>query len=143
MSYRCSTITIALSYGCRGACPATIRCHLHTQLTEDLLHVVPDTYRNLTSQLPAFYEGPWVFKRGGLYYLMYPTLHSMDEGERLEYATAHAPQGPWTPRGVLLGGVDLCVDFVCGILCVDLYVGLGAACVLMSVTIPPPFQACS
>ena len=69
------------------------------QLTDDLLHAVPDTERNLTDQLPAFYEGPWAFKRGGVYYLMYPTLHHMEEGERLEYATAHAPQGPWTPRG--------------------------------------------
>ncbi|MEN3111252.1 family 43 glycosylhydrolase [Uliginosibacterium paludis] len=42
-------------------------------------------------------EGPWVFKRQGLYYF------TMPEGNRvLSYYTARSPKGPWTYRGVFM-----------------------------------------
>lgn len=42
-------------------------------------------------------EGPWVFKRGGLYYF------TMPEGNRvLSYYTAKSPKGPWAYRGVIM-----------------------------------------
>lgn len=42
-------------------------------------------------------EGPWVFKRQGLYYF------TMPEGNRvLTYYTARSPKGPWTYRGVIM-----------------------------------------
>lgn len=42
-------------------------------------------------------EGPWVFKRGGLYYF------TMPEGNRtLTYYTAKSPRGPWAYRGVFM-----------------------------------------
>jgi beta-xylosidase len=42
-------------------------------------------------------EGPWVFKRNGIYYF------SMPEGNRvLTYYTASSPKGPWKYRGVIM-----------------------------------------
>ncbi|MFT7775067.1 family 43 glycosylhydrolase [Roseateles sp.] len=42
-------------------------------------------------------EGPWVFKRNGLYYF------TMPEGNRiLTYYTARTPKGPWAYRGVIM-----------------------------------------
>lgn len=41
------------------------------QLMPDLRAVVPGTVKDLTKQLPNFYEGPWLFERNGAYYLMY------------------------------------------------------------------------
>lgn len=42
-------------------------------------------------------EGPWVFKRGGLYYFTMP-----EHNRILTYYTATAPTGPWTYRGVIM-----------------------------------------
>ncbi|GGA68974.1 hypothetical protein GCM10011369_08260 [Neiella marina] len=45
-------------------------------------------------------EGPFVFKRNGLYYLTYP----VDEhgNEEIAYATSDKPLGPYTYRGVIM-----------------------------------------
>jgi len=55
-------------------------------------------------KLPFYLEGPWLHKRGGLYYLTYA---SIDEGkqknEHISYATATSIRGPWTYRGELTG----------------------------------------
>lgn len=51
--------------------------------------------------LPRYVEGPWLHKRGDMYYLTYA---SMGQGrEAIEYATAPSMDGPWTPRGELTG----------------------------------------
>lgn len=51
--------------------------------------------------LPGYVEGPWLHKRGDIYYLTYA---SMGKGrEAIAYATAPSPEGPWTPRGELTG----------------------------------------
>ncbi|KTF68341.1 glycoside hydrolase family 43 protein [Sphingomonas sp. HT-1] len=53
---------------------------------------------------PDFEEGPWLHKRGKLYYLTYASLdRSRHRDERVSYATAPAITGPWTPRGELTG----------------------------------------
>lgn len=44
------------------------------QLNDDLLSIKQETLVNLTSQLPQFYEGPWLHKYNGVYYLSYPTI---------------------------------------------------------------------
>lgn len=46
-----------------------------------------------------FIEGPWVYKRNGLYYLVYASKG--EENERVEYATSNSPEGPWEYRGIL------------------------------------------
>ena len=45
-------------------------------------------------------EGPYMFERNGLYYLTYP--HVENETERLEYATADNPMGPFEVKGVIM-----------------------------------------
>ena len=45
-------------------------------------------------------EGPFQFERNGIYYLTYP--HVANKIERLEYATATSPMGPFKWTGVIL-----------------------------------------
>jgi beta-xylosidase len=45
-----------------------------------------------------YFEGPWVHKYNGTYYLSY----SIGEGQRMAYATAGNPLGPFTFRGYIL-----------------------------------------
>lgn len=54
--------------------------------------------------LPRFVEGPWLHKRGDLYYLTYA---SMGRGrETIAYATSKSMDGPWEYKGVLTGEAD-------------------------------------
>ncbi|NJQ00323.1 glycoside hydrolase family 43 protein [Streptomyces zingiberis] len=49
---------------------------------------------------PTLYEeGPWVYKRGGLYYLVFAAECC---SEFLAYSTAPGPTGPWTYRGTVM-----------------------------------------
>lgn len=53
---------------------------------------------------PNFEEGPWLHKRGGLYYLTYASLdRATHTDERVSYATAPSIEGPWTYRDELTG----------------------------------------
>mgnify|MGYP006246257181 FL=1 len=42
-------------------------------------------------------EGPWVFKRAGLYYFTMP-----ENNRTLSYYTSESPTGPWTYQGVIM-----------------------------------------
>lgn len=44
-----------------------------------------------------FTEAPWVYKRKGLYYLVY----AANFPETIEYCTAEKPEGPWVYRGLI------------------------------------------
>jgi beta-xylosidase len=51
---------------------------------------------------PDFVEGPWLHKRGNLYYLTYASLDPKTQSaEHTSYATATSLDGPWTYRGEL------------------------------------------
>lgn len=54
------------------------------------------------SQFPdeGLKEGPFVFERNGIYYMTYP--HVANKTERIEYATADNPLGPFTFQGVIM-----------------------------------------
>lgn len=55
-------------------------------------------------ELPDFEEGPWIFRRGSTYYLVYASLdRSISRDERIAYATAPSITGPWTRRGEVTG----------------------------------------
>ncbi|MGK3990836.1 glycoside hydrolase family 43 protein [Sorangium sp. So ce136] len=50
--------------------------------------------------LSGFTEGPWFYKRGSLYYLVYAAIAG---SEKISYATSNSPTGPWTVRGDIMG----------------------------------------
>jgi len=54
--------------------------------------------------LNNFHEGPFVFKRKGIYYMIYPDSHRSQpiKGNRMNYATSDKPLGPWKYQGILL-----------------------------------------
>jgi arabinoxylan arabinofuranohydrolase len=53
---------------------------------------------------PHFEEGPWLHKRGDLYYLTYASWdRKTQSSEHVSYATAPSVTGPWTYRGLLTG----------------------------------------
>ncbi|HEY1112107.1 MAG TPA: glycoside hydrolase family 43 protein [Chitinophagaceae bacterium] len=54
----------------------------------------------ITTFTPKNYiEGPWVYKRNGLYYLVYASAGT--KPEMIEYCTATNPAGPWTYQGII------------------------------------------
>ena len=54
----------------------------------------------ITTFTPKNYiEGPWVYKRKKLYYLVYASAGT--KPEMIEYCTATSATGPWTYRGII------------------------------------------
>lgn len=53
--------------------------------------------------VPHYVEGPWIYKRGKLYYLVYPAMVRPEGWEQIGYATAESITGPWTYRGLITG----------------------------------------
>jgi len=57
---------------------------------------------NLTTSQPykdIYTEGPWISKRGNLYYMLYA---AGGVPEHIAYSTAPGPLGPWTYRGTIM-----------------------------------------
>ncbi|MBN2089015.1 family 43 glycosylhydrolase [candidate division KSB1 bacterium] len=81
-----------LYWGAGGKCSAV-------QLTDDLKSIVPGTKVDLTTQLFEVFEGPWIHKYNGKYYLSYPGLPKGQWPEEMYYATANKPLGPYTYHG--------------------------------------------
>jgi hypothetical protein len=55
---------------------------------------------NVDSQHPTTYEeGPWLYKRNGLYYLIYA---AGPISEHIGYSTSSSPTGPWKYGGVVM-----------------------------------------
>jgi arabinoxylan arabinofuranohydrolase len=54
---------------------------------------------------PHYVEGPWLHRRGKIYYLTYASMDptGKDRNEHVAYSTAPAITGPWTYRGELTG----------------------------------------
>jgi arabinoxylan arabinofuranohydrolase len=52
-----------------------------------------------TDRPTLFEEGPWVYKRNGLYYLVFAARCC---SEFIAYSTAPGPTGPWTYRGTIM-----------------------------------------
>jgi len=52
-----------------------------------------------TVSLQGFTEGPWFYKRGSLYYMIYAAISG---NEKISYATSDSPTGPWTTRGDIM-----------------------------------------
>ena len=52
----------------------------------------------------AYGEGPWIYKHGNLYYMVYAAFVGNDTGESMAYATGPTVTGPWTYRGQIQKG---------------------------------------
>ncbi len=65
------------------------------------------------SSLKGFFEAPWIFKRNGVYYMIYSANNAGPDSPCTEavyhacqaYGTATSPLGPWTYRGIFLDPV--------------------------------------
>ncbi|MGC4074895.1 MAG: glycoside hydrolase family 43 protein [Nibricoccus sp.] len=53
--------------------------------------------------LPHYVEGPWIYKRGALYYLVYAAIVPPLGSEQIAYATAPQIKGPWTYQSLITG----------------------------------------
>ena len=82
----------------RGACGRMFGA----ELQDDLRAVVPGTEVELTDQLQAAFEGPFVHKYQGKYYLSYPGLTGGEWPEEMYYAVSDKPLGPYKSRGVYI-----------------------------------------
>ncbi len=65
------------------------------ELHDDLRSTKEWTMTTLTEQLFEVFEGPWVHKYNGKYYLSYPGLPENKWPEQMYYATADKPLGPY------------------------------------------------
>ena len=68
---------------------------------------MPGTITNLPAQLSNVFEGPWVHKYNGKYYLSYPGLPEGKWPEHMYYAVADHPLGPYTYKGQYMGRFKL------------------------------------
>lgn len=56
--------------------------------------------RNGNADRPTLYEeGPWFYKRGSLYYMVYA---ASGIPENIAYSTSSSPTGPWKYRGIIM-----------------------------------------
>ncbi|WP_437995877.1 glycoside hydrolase family 43 protein [Sorangium sp. So ce185] len=68
----------------------------HVKLNSDMI----STSGSITEvPLNGFTEGPWFYKRGSLYYLVYAAIAG---SEKISYATSNSPTGPWNIRGDIM-----------------------------------------
>ncbi|MBN8460368.1 MAG: glycoside hydrolase family 43 protein [Verrucomicrobia bacterium] len=56
--------------------------------------------------VPHYVEGPWLYRRGKLYYLIYAAMVPPNGAEQIAYATAERITGPWTYRGLVTGSAE-------------------------------------
>jgi len=62
---------------------------------------------DISKQLKDYHEGPWLFKRNGIYYLSYPDNHDKDgKHNRMRYAMSKNPLGPWDHKGIYMDPTD-------------------------------------
>jgi hypothetical protein len=70
------------------------------KLNSDMISTSGSVTSNIAMQ--GFTEGPWFYRRGSLYYLVYA-----GSGEKISYATSNAPGGPWTYKGDVFGAPSI------------------------------------
>lgn len=66
-------------------------------LTKEGFHV---RYKDADKRPSSYEEGPWFYKRKGLYYLLYP---AGGVPEHLAYSTSTSATGPWQYRDTIMG----------------------------------------
>ena len=80
------------------------RCNV-ARLNDDMtsLGTLPDgnVFKEITP--PGYTEGPLMFKRKGVYYLMWSEGEWFGPDYRVAYGTSNSPLGPFEKKGVILG----------------------------------------
>nr|WP_288837655.1 family 43 glycosylhydrolase [uncultured Flavobacterium sp.] len=71
--------------------------YLVAEMNNDLLSVKGEMYKMDMGDYKPKREGPWVFKRNGIYYYTMP-----EENRILTYYTAKSPKGPWKYQGIIM-----------------------------------------
>lgn len=62
-----------------------------------------ESFGESTSEKDCSYaEGPWFYKRNGLYYMVYPAFGPDGGSEHIAYSTSEGPTGPWVYGGILM-----------------------------------------
>lgn len=56
-------------------------------------------YKDADKRPSAYEEGPWLYKRKSLYYLLYP---AGGVPEHIAYSTSSSPEGPWKYRDTIM-----------------------------------------
>lgn len=74
---------------------------LIAELNDDLLSVKPESITNISEQIKG-YEGPFLHKYNGKYYLTYPALNGEEWPQRMSYATADHILGPYEEKGIYI-----------------------------------------
>jgi alpha-D-xyloside xylohydrolase len=79
---------------------------------KDNMYEIDGTLQQITG-LVDFHEAAWVHKRDGLYYLSYSDNHDEKNDKegvkgdnRMRYATAQSPLGPWEYQGIYMDPTD-------------------------------------
>jgi len=72
---------------------------LYARLNEDMVSL-SGSWVSVSPQPTGYTEGPWFYKRNGLYYMIYAGMGS--GSENIQYATSSSPTGPWAHKGVLM-----------------------------------------
>lgn len=67
------------------------------EMADDLLSVKGDFYKMDMGGYEPKMEGPWIFKRNGIYYFTMP-----ENNRILTYYTSTSPKGPWQYQGVIM-----------------------------------------
>ncbi len=71
--------------------------YLVAEMADDLLSVKGELFKMDMGGYQPKREGPWVFKRKGIYYYTMP-----EENQILTYYTAKSPKGPWKYQGIIM-----------------------------------------
>jgi len=71
--------------------------YLVAEMADDLLSIKGDFYKMDMGGYKPKREGPWVFKRNGIYYYSMP-----EDNVTLTYYMSESPLGPWKYKGVIM-----------------------------------------
>ena len=71
------------------------------ELNDDLRSIKTETIRNISEQVGG-YEGPFLHKHDGRYYLTYPALDNEQWPQRMCHAVSESPLGPFRDLGVYI-----------------------------------------
>ena len=74
--------------------------------------MTPEGFGSKADGSRMYVEGPWFYRRGDLYYLLYA---ANGIPENIAYSTAPGPTGPWTYRGVIMPSEGRSFTNHCGI----------------------------